>query len=217
MAKDQSDPQERELWERQPDETANAFGYFTVYRDMRYPKATKQIKNQDGKVTATVEEPVTDGSVPYVKRSLRKVAAILGMNFRTIARHSEKYDWQKRVEAYDAHVDRTIREANEAAIVKMKSEHALLAQQMIRKATKRLLTIPEDQISAAELVRMVDVAVKVERLSRGESTENQAVTHNGEVEVKRETGLDLSGLSNEELEQFEQLIAKINGGGPSDD
>lgn len=201
MAKDQKDV---ELWERQPGETAGSFGYFAIYRDMRYPKAP------DG-------TDITDGSVPFQKRSLRKLAAAVGVNFRNITRINEKYDWQKRVEAYDAHVDRTVREANEAAIVKMRTEHALLAQQMIRKATKRLLTIPEDQISAAELVRMVDVAVKVERLSRGESTENQAVTHNGEVEVKRETGLDLSGLSNEELEQFEQLIAKINGGGPSDD
>lgn len=201
MAKDQKDV---ELWERQPGETAGSFGYFAIYRDMRYPKAP------DG-------TDITDGSVPFQKRSLRKLAAAVGVNFRNITRINEKNNWQKRVEAYDAHVDRTVREANEAAIVKMRTEHALLAQQMIRKATKRLLTIPEDQISAAELVRMVDVAVKVERLSRGESTENQAVTHNGEVEVKRETGLDLSGLSNEELEQFEQLIAKINGGGPSDD
>lgn len=201
MAKDQKDV---ELWERQPGETAGSFGYFAIYRDMRYPKAP------DG-------ADITDGSVPFQKRSLRKLAAAVGVNFRNITRINEKNNWQKRVEAYDAHVDRTVREANEAAIVKMRTEHALLAQQMIRKATKRLLTIPEDQISAAELVRMVDVAVKVERLSRGESTENQAVTHNGEVEVKRETGLDLSGLSNEELEQFEQLIAKINGGGPSDD
>lgn len=201
MAKDQKDV---ELWEQQPGETAGSFGYFAIYRDMRYPKAP------DG-------TEITDGSVPFQKRSLRKLAAAVGVNFRNITRINEKNNWQKRVEAYDAHVDRTVREANEAAIVKMRTEHALLAQQMIRKATKRLLTIPEDQISAAELVRMVDVAVKVERLSRGESTENQAVTHNGEVEVKRETGLDLSGLSNEELEQFEQLIAKINGGGPSDD
>ena len=201
MAKDQKDV---ELWEQQPGETAGSFGYFAIYRDMRYPKAP------DG-------TEITDGSVPFQKRSLRKLAAAVGVNFRNITRINEKYNWQKRVEAYDAHVDRTVREANEAAIVKMRTEHALLAQQMIRKATKRLLTTPEDQISAAELVRMVDVAVKVERLSRGESTENQAVTHNGEVEVKRETGLDLSGLSNEELEQFEQLIAKINSGGPSDD
>lgn len=202
MAKDQQD---RELWERQPGETANTFGYFAVYRDMRYPKAP------------ATGEAVMDGSIPYEKRSLRKVAAMLGMNFRTIARHSEAGEWQKRVEAYDAYVDRTVREANEAAIRKMNTEHVLLAQQMIRKATKRLLTIPDDQISAAELVRMVDVAVKVERLSRGEATENQAVTHNGEVEVKTDTGLDLTGLTNEELDQFEQLLAKIDSGGASGD
>ncbi len=202
MAKDQ---QERELWEQQPGETTNTFGYFVIYRDMRYPKAP------------TTGEAVMDGSIPYEKRSLRKVAAMLGINYRTIARHSETGEWQKRVEAYDAYVDRSVREANEAAIRKMNTEHALLAQQMIRKATKRLLTIPEDQISAAELVRMVDVAVKVERQSRGEATEIQAVTHNGEVEVKHDNSLDLTGLTNEELDQFEQLLAKIDNGGASGD
>lgn len=199
MAKDQ---QERELWERQPGETANTFGYFVIYRDMRYPTAN------DG--TA-----VMDGSVAYKRRSLRKVAEITGVGYRQIMRHNVKGHWQQRVEAYDAHVDRTVRGANEAAIRKMHAEHALLAQQMLRKATKRLLSIPETEISAAELVRMVDVAVRVERLSRGESTENQTVTHNGEVEIKHDNGLDLSGLSNEELDQFEQLLAKIENGGPA--
>lgn len=195
---------ERELWEKQPGETATAFAHFCLYRDMRYPKAASG-------------EAVTDGTIPYEKRSLRRVAAQLGMNFRTIARQSEAGAWQKRVEAYDAYVDRVAREANEAAIRKMHGEHALLAQQMIRKATKRLLSIPETEISAAELARMVDVAVRVERLSRGDSTENQIVTHNGEVEVKHDTGLDLSGLSNEELDHFEQLLAKITPGGPAGD
>lgn len=195
---------ERELWEQQPGETATAFAHFCLYRDMRYPKAASG-------------EAVTDGTIPYEKRSLRRVAAQLDMNFRTIARQSEAGAWQKRVEAYDAYVDRIVREANEAAIRKMHGEHALLAQQMIRKATKRLLSIPETEISAAELVRMVDVAVRVERLSRGESTENQIVTHSGEVEVKRDIGLDLSGLTNEELDRFEQLLAKIEAGGPAGD
>ncbi len=203
MAKDQ---QERELWEQQEGESSTAFTHFVVYRDMRYPKVTKTAADK-----TTTTDVVMDGTVPYEKRSLRKVAAALGMNFRTIARQSETWEWVKRCEAYDAYVDRSIREANEAAIRKMNQEHALLAQQMIRKATRRLLKMPEDQISAAELVRMVDVAVKVERLSRGESTENQAVTHNGEVEVKKDAAMDLSGLSNEELDQFEQLLEKING------
>lgn len=207
MAKDQ----ERELWEQQPGESSTLFAHFVVYRDMRYPKVDKQVKDADGNIKKTVTETIMDGTVPYVKRSIRKTAEILGMNKRTIANQSTKWDWVRRCEAYDAHVDRVNREANEAAIRKMKQDHALLAQQMIRKATRRLLTMPDDEITAAELARMVDVGVKVERLSRGESTENQAVTHSGEVEVKQEAPLDLSGLSNEELDQFERLLEKING------
>lgn len=207
MAKDQ----ERELWEQQPGESSTLFAHFVVYRDMRYPKVDEPVKDADGNIKKTVTETIMDGTVPYVKRSIRKTAEILGMNKRTIANQSTKWDWVRRCEAYDAHVDRVNREANEAAIRKMKQDHALLAQQMIRKATRRLLTMPDDEITAAELARMVDVGVKVERLSRGESTENQAVTHSGEVEVKQEAPLDLSGLSNEELDQFERLLEKING------
>lgn len=208
MAKDQQD---RELWEQQPGESGTLFAHFVFYRDMRYPKVTRQVKDEDGKIKKTTTETVMDGTVPYEKRSLRKTAEALGMNKRTIANQSAKWDWVRRCEAYDAHVDRMNREANEAAIRKMKQEHALLAQQMIRKATSRLLTMPDDEISAAELARIVDVGVKVERLSRGESTENQAVTHTGEVEVKRDAPLDLSVLSNEELDQFERLLEKIGG------
>lgn len=208
MAKDQQD---RELWEQQPGESGTLFAHFVFYRDMRYPKVTRQVKDEDGKIKKTTTETVMDGTVPYEKRSLRKTAEALGMNKRTIANQSAKWDWVRRCEAYDAHVDRMNREANEAAIRKMKQEHALLAQKMIRKATRRLLTMPDDEISAAELARIVDVGVKVERLSRGESTENQAVTHTGEVEVKRDAPLDLSVLSNEELDQFERLLEKIGG------
>ena len=208
MAKDQQD---RELWEQQPGESGTLFAHFVFYRDMRYPKVTRQVKDEDGKIKKTTTETVMDGTVPYEKRSLRKTAEALGMNKRTIANQSAKWDWVRRCEAYDAHVDRMNREANEAAIRKMKQDHALLAQQMLRKATRRLLTMPEEEITAAELARIVDVGVKVERLSRGESTENQAVTHTGEVEVKRDAPLDLSGLSNEELDQFERLLEKISG------
>ena len=208
MAKKQQEQErERELWEQQPGETGTLFAHFVFYRDMRYPKVTR--KGKDGAQDTT--EAVMDGTVPYVGRSLRKTAEALGMNKRTIANQSAKWDWVRRCEAYDAYVDRMNREANEAAIRKMKQEHALLAQQMIRKATRRLLTMPEEEIGAAELARMVDVAVKVERLSRGESTENRAVNHSGEVEVKQDAPLDLSELSNEELDQFEKLLEKISG------
>lgn len=192
---------ELEEWEQQPGEKSATYDHFKYYMYMRYP-----VVKEGG-------APVTDGTVPYQKRSLRKVAAAFGLNPSTIFEQSVKWNWQHRAEEYDKYTDRKNREANEAAIRKMNQEHALLAQQMLRKATRRLLGLPDDDISASDLVRMVDVAVKVERLSRGESTENQAVTHAGEVEVKKGETIDLSALSNEELDQFEQLLEKINGPG----
>ena len=96
----------------------------------------------------------------------------------------------------------------------MRENHALLASQMIKKATKRLLTMDEKLISASDLVRLADVGVKIERLSRGESTENQnvsgAVSHKGTVKVSVETQHDLSSLSDEELNQLEQLLGKVH-------
>ena len=68
--------------------------------------------------------------------------------------------------------------------------------------------MPEEEISAGDLVRLADVGAKIERLSRGESTENQSVSgkveHEGAVKVSVETQANLKDLSEEELEQLEQ-------------
>lgn len=205
----------REPWEQQEGENSTVFSHFIMYRDMRYPKITRNKYGKDGKPTGeTFTTEVMDGTVPYEKRSLRKLAATLGVNLRTIARQSDTWNWVKRCEAYDAYVDRKNREANEAAIKKMYTEHALLAQQMIRKATRRMTTIPDDQISAAELVRMVDVAVKVERLSRGESTEVREIT--GEVTAHNTQQVDLSELSDEDLRRLIKL-GEMGGGADGED
>lgn len=65
-------------------------------------------------------------------------------------------------------------------------------------------------------MRLVDVGVKIERLSRGESTERQEIAgeakvhHSGTLGVKAVDGIDLSGLSDEELGQLEQLLGKLH-------
>ena len=101
-------------------------------------------------------------------------------------------------------------------ILKMRETHASLANQMLKKATRRLLTLKDEEITAADIVRLVDVGVKIERLSRGESTERQEITgeakvhHSGTLDVTAAGGLDLSGLSDEELGQLEQLLGKLH-------
>ena len=62
---------------------------------------------------------------------------------------------------------------NTANIVKMHEKHAAIAEQMLRKATHRLLTLADEDVDANAVVRMVDIGVKVERLS-GESPRRTA-------------------------------------------
>ena len=179
-------------WERIPGETSREYQKFCAYRDM----------NSSDK--------------PIRKRSLQRLAKELGLSLDHLKKLSAKNDWVSRAAAYDEYLDELAREQNEAEIIKMRKNHALLASQMITKAAKRLLTMPEEEITAADLVRLVDVGVKIERLSRGESTENRQISgeakviHQGEVTVKNQMNLDLSRLTDEELSELEQLLEKLH-------
>lgn len=180
-----------DIWEKIPGENADQYAKFCAYRDMAY---------QDGK--------------RLNKRSIRRLAAQQGRTAQTFELLSKKFNWVERCAAYDLELDRKAREAQEEAVIKMRKDHALVASQMIKKATSRLLQIPEEQMSASDIVRMFDVGVKIERLSRGESTENQNikgnVEHNGTVNVSVQTDCNLSDLSDKELEDLERLLSKIH-------
>lgn len=182
------------LWDRIPGETPREYQKFCAFRDM-------------------ISE---DKDLRSRRRSIPKLCEQIGFSVDHLRKLSAKNDWINRAAAYDAYLDEQIREQNEADIIKMKKDHALLASQMIKKAAKRLLTIPEEEIAASDIVRLVDVGVKIERLSRGESTENRQisgetkVTHQGEVKVRNPGDLNLSSLSDEELVELEQLLEKLH-------
>lgn len=127
-----------EPWERQPEETVKAYAAFCVYRDLG------------------------------PERSLAKAGAVLGKNPGGLEEWSSKNDWVKRSAAWDAEQDRIARQAQLDEIVKMRKRHAKLASDMLTKAAKALDKIPEEEIKASDLSRMVDVASKLERLSRGD-------------------------------------------------
>lgn len=180
--------EEKELWDRQNGEGARQYEKFCKYRDMD-----------------------TDGL--RSKRSLRKLANELGCSRISVENLSSKYNWVERAEAYDMYLEQKARKRREKDIEKMRETHAKIATQLITKATKRLLSISEEEISAADIVRMFDTGVKIERLSRGESTENKqlsgnaTITHDGAVEVKQP---DMSKLTDEELTGLEQLLEKLH-------
>lgn len=191
-----------EPWEQMTGETVQQYEKFCAYRDMRYiaPSGTGDLPRLD----FTRE------------RSIRGLAKKLGLSRKTLEPLSARFQWVERCEAYDLYILRRLKEKGEAEILKMHENHAAIAAQMLKKAMRRLLTMQEEEIDASDMVRMVDVGVKIERLSRGESTERQeiggetTVRHSGEVSVKPGNGLDLSGLSDEELGNLEQLLSKLH-------
>ena len=128
-----------EPWERQKGETSRAFEAFAVYRDMG------------------------------AGRSINKTAQKLSKNRTTIADWSTKYEWVKRVAAWDAEQDRIARQNQIDEIKKMRKRHTDLASAMLVKAARALQRIPEDEIKATDVSRMVETASKLERISRGDA------------------------------------------------
>lgn len=82
----------------------------------------------------------------------------------------------------------------------MAKRHVELAKKL-QVAAEQALALCQDRINNGvgmkphEISRMVDVATRLERLSKGEVTDR--------VET-----IDLSGFTDEELEQYEQLMKK---------
>ena len=187
---------QRDPWERLPGETARQYECFCAYRDMRY-----------------LEKPKKPGGIVRpdftVRRSIRGLAEQMGVTRKSLEPISAKF---ARAEEYDSYILDCVAAQNTAQIVKMHEKHAAIAEQMLRKATSRLLTIPDTDIDANAVVRMVDIGVKVERLSRGEPTENRTVTHGGALEVENTQRADLSALSDEELNQLAGLLEKSSPG-----
>lgn len=127
-----------EPWERQTGESTRAYEAFCVYRDMG------------------------------AGRSLSKTWQSLGKSKGTITPWSSKYDWPQRAAAWDAEQDRIARQEQINEIKKMRKRHADLATAMLVKAAKALQRIPEDEVKASDVSRLVETASKLERISRGD-------------------------------------------------
>lgn len=134
---------EAKPWERQDGETPKQFEAFVVYRDLG-------------------EE-----------RSLAKVGRQLCKSKALMDRWSSANNWVERAAAWDNEQDRILRQEQIKDIKKMRKRHADVASAMITAAAKGLKEImkhPED-MTPNDVSRLVDVASKLERLSRGDTSE----------------------------------------------
>ena len=129
---------EPEPWERQLNESPQAFEAFAAYRDMGAARSTAK-----------------------VSRQLCKSVSLMN-------RWSSEHDWVKRVAAWDAEKDRAAREAQIKDIVEMRQRHATTAKNMMNLADIALKHIKPEEVTVNEISRLVDSASKLERISRGD-------------------------------------------------
>lgn len=168
----------KEPWKRQKGESQEAFEAFQMYRD------------SERKIGAN------------------KVAAELGKSTTLVERWCTCNRWVERREAFmDYQDDLTLKEL-EKGIAKMRKSHTAIANQMLVKALKGLEKLPAEELDANDITKLVDVAAKLERLSRGESTERteNKTEVSGEVSM---TMADLGRLSTEELERLGEIADKL--------
>lgn len=131
-----------EIWERQPGETAKAYNAFCVYRDLG------------------------------PGRSLEKAAQALGLKSRKyFSNWHARHNWVARAEAYDMYIEKLKRQEHEQAILEMTRRHAELAVAFQEKIAERIRTIDPNELTPQDLARWLEIATKLERLSRGEPTE----------------------------------------------
>ena len=169
-------------WDRLPEESSKAFEAFKVFRDLG------------------------------LKRNQMKVNEILrGKEGRgAMGVWAMKFKWAARANAYDRHLDRMETEAKAEAVAEMAKRHASIASDFILKVSKRLLEIDPAKLNNDQIIKWFEKAAKIERLSRGESTENIKNEHSGTIS---DNGIDLSKLDDDDLETVYQIVNKAHDKG----
>jgi hypothetical protein len=166
-------------WDQQPKESSKAFERFALYRDTG------------------------------AGRSLRKLAKDLELNPSTLAEISTRHNWQERITAFDAYIDKASQHNQIAQVKAMKRRQivlALRAQKVAEKGLKKLLRDMDDEqilrkLSPEGLSKILDTGCRLERLNRNEPEQN--------VELVQQANYDR--LTLEEIETLRNLHAKAEG------
>lgn len=198
-------------WDKMQSESIQLYERFCWYRDSIY------VMDEDSKSKVVTIDATK-------RRSYRATADHFGFSVHNIEKLGKKYRWQERCEAYDAHIALMARQENDKQVRKMLNNHALLGAAMVQRAAKRFISLPEDDISAADTIRMADVGVKIERMSRGVSGDDTVIQlTTSPVQPKDKPAAtvdvppvyDLSNLSDEELNSLNAIVGKLVA--PADD
>lgn len=162
-----SEEKPREPWEQRPDETGKAYEAFKKFLDLGVTRSIAEVVRQN--------EDIKDG---------------------TAHAWSAAHEWWVRAKAWDAMKQRQRTAGVKAAITRtadMEAEALELATKIYTENWKRLSTLQDKNekfiLMPLELAQVMDMVLKLSRLSRGQSTEHSEVEVN-EARVRLDTLLE---------------------------
>ena len=141
--------EEKHEWDRVTGESSKAYAHFCLYRGMGPDRSL-------AKVAAASE------SRPHVYQ---------------LKRWSSRWNWVERCQHYDDNLlrqDQLRQEKERKDMVTRHAKIAVLSQNLVVKGIEKLVADVEQgkrDLTASDASRLLDVAVRIERLSRGEPTE----------------------------------------------
>ena len=133
-------------WDQQPGETARRHGQFATYRDL-------------GRA-----------------RTLPRAAELLQRHPVTVRKTSAEFRWLERAEAYDRHLDRLYQVTWLEERRKAAEADAKILGAAIGKVAQRLPSLKAQEMSADDVIRLLDVAMRHRRVLFGDPTDTVVVT-----------------------------------------
>ena len=159
---------DREIWDRQPDEPDNYWAWFTAFRDMDPVERT----------LANTYRLVTNKEICWKTPDTWQLAWNL-------------WSWVERAQAYDRHVDAVHRSVLENARLKARVDTMNLGRGMREKAAEALIVLEavvyqniknpdgvvervmRSALTPSQIAKLAEVGVKLERLAVGEDDPGQ--------------------------------------------
>jgi len=133
-------------WERQPGEGTSVYAAFCVYRDRPHRN-------------------------PPEKRCVRLTAEEIGKSFTTVNVWCTKWNWVERCRDYDNELQKEELEVRKAAIREMQDAHISVAKALQKKALKALAELPQETMTARNILDYLIQGIELERRAKIEQAE----------------------------------------------
>ena len=143
-------------WDRQISETVANFKLFCLYRNMGHTRTIMKVSDLN-----------------------------TGVIYNTVLGLDKKFQWKKRALAYDEFRDFEMMTKLEEEILESRMRQQILGAEMQKLGAKgvKLLNEGVENLSPADITKLIDIGTKIENLSLGKSTEISESKVHGKVEI----------------------------------